>query len=733
MAYATPEFSQHLGFAKFPFEIQDMIWVFLAETLELRKPRIHYLDLEAFSNIPESNLEPDPETEMEFEDYTGTISGIGDMVARKYFSRRRLSASTYPGRWMASICSRARYHALKHVPDVLGLTFRTRRPDRSKNEAKGNYLLRINGENDPPAARTILLEWLTDNWKDFFPYAGMLTETRFKLMRPFLGPDWLDLQGWKKRFHYEIHHDADVTAYETSGYSWRDMDMAWPTGQVLDADGKPPPEDQYTVPDGAFNWQAQQLRADGLEHVILGDGALSVTHRPLFNDELAVQAGDAADYASDDEYLDHPDPDDGDTNENTDFLGDPRFDVPCIFEVAQSGADRIRPAALDIPPPQTAKEDSDNISSEEHEIANHGNLPVQERRTDPNRFSFFSSAWETTVHAARFGDLVLPGEDIGALFNTSKQEGDGAWWLNMDNPTREEVRIICKGFGIHPLTIEDIIAQESREKIELFPSYYFACFGSFRHLAQQEGTHYVPFNIYVVVFREGTLSFSFAPNTHAASVRARISRLKDFVSLSSDWICYALIDDIVDSFAPAINEVELESDTIEDQVLVARPDDNQELFRRIGKARKNITGLMRLLGGKADVLRGFTKRCNENYKVTPRMDIALYLGDIRDHVITMVNSLFHSEKMLSRSQGNYLAQLSIDNITQGNRTNEGLTRVTVIATVLVPLNVVCGLFGMNVRVPWQDDNNLNAFLGIMGGIILCAATCLLLARRMRYI
>jgi magnesium transporter len=47
--------------------------------------------------------------------------------------------------------------------------------------------------------------------------------------------------------------------------------------------------------------------------------------------------------------------------------------------------------------------------------------------------------------------------------------------------------------------------------------------------------------MYVVVFREGTLSFSFAPDAHATRVRTRISNLKEYVSLSSDWICYALM------------------------------------------------------------------------------------------------------------------------------------------------------------------------------------------------
>lgn len=167
----------------------------------------------------------------------------------------------------------------------------------------------------------------------------------------------------------------------------------------------------------------------------------------------------------------------------------------------------------------------------------------QLQQPDQNRVSFFSSAWEATIHAADLEGLILPGEDIRGLFSFPKGETDGVWWLNMNKPSEEEVRAVCRAFGIHPLTIEDITTQESREKIELFPSYYFACFRSFSIEFDEETSEkeFVPFNIYVVVFREGTLSFSYANNSHASQVRKRITMLKDYVSLSSDWICYALM------------------------------------------------------------------------------------------------------------------------------------------------------------------------------------------------
>jgi len=159
----------------------------------------------------------------------------------------------------------------------------------------------------------------------------------------------------------------------------------------------------------------------------------------------------------------------------------------------------------------------------------------------------------------------------------------------------------------------------------------------------------------------------------------------------------------------------------------------QSFLRRIGDVRKTVMGLMKLLGGKADVLKGFAKRCNEHYGVAPPVDIGLYLGDVQDHAVTMMSNLAHFEKMLSRSHSNYLAQLSIDNITQGNRANNVLGKVTLLASILVPLNLICGLFGMNVEVPFRAVDGLGPFFVIVAFLVAFTLIFLVVARRMRYI
>ncbi|CRG88564.1 Putative metal ion transporter C27B12,12c [Talaromyces islandicus] len=347
----------------------------------------------------------------------------------------------------------------------------------------------------------------------------------------------------------------------------------------------------------------------------------------------------------------------------------------------------------------------------------------------PTRFSFFSSECQSTIHAAYMGDLILPGDSFRDLFQLGPE--GGVWWLDVVNPTEAELGALSRAFSIHPLTAEDIMTQEAREKVELFKQYYFVCFRTCYHVDKDDERFLDPVNIYMVVYRDGVLSFSFTESKHAANVRKRIGKLRDYVALSSDWICYAMIDDIVDSFGPIMRDVEIESEAIEDHVFIARAEDFTTFLPRIGELRKKVMTLMRLLGGKADVIKGFSKRCNEQYSVTPRGDIGLYLGDIQDHVVTMVSNLSHFEKMLSRSHGNYLAQLNVSNIIVGNSVNRTLSKVTLLGSLLLPLNLVCGLWGMNVPVPGMNSDSLAWFFGILGFIFFMIISTTILARYLR--
>ena len=91
--------------------------------------------------------------------------------------------------------------------------------------------------------------------------------------------------------------------------------------------------------------------------------------------------------------------------------------------------------------------------------------------------------------------------------NMKRYTSRPTFWLDVLSPTEAEMRVLQRTFGIHGLTIEDIMLQEAREKVELFRNYYFVNYRSFEQDSSSE--HYMePVNMYVVVFREGVLSVS---------------------------------------------------------------------------------------------------------------------------------------------------------------------------------------------------------------------------------
>jgi magnesium transporter len=113
--------------------------------------------------------------------------------------------------------------------------------------------------------------------------------------------------------------------------------------------------------------------------------------------------------------------------------------------------------------------------------------------------------------ATRPGGFVMPDAPAahkGAVSAGAPLDGN-TWWLDVLNPTDEEMKMLSKVFGIHPLTTEDILMEETREKIELFRNYYLVCFRGFDQ-DPYSPTHLEPLNMYIIVFREGTLSVGFS-------------------------------------------------------------------------------------------------------------------------------------------------------------------------------------------------------------------------------
>ncbi|KAF8982280.1 CorA metal ion transporter [Entomortierella lignicola] len=340
---------------------------------------------------------------------------------------------------------------------------------------------------------------------------------------------------------------------------------------------------------------------------------------------------------------------------------------------------------------------------------------------DAYRFTLYSTA-SVTVHAQTLGEIPPRGQTLSNMLQA------GCFWLDVLAPTDEEIRMLSQVFRIHPLTTEDILMEEGREKCEMFLNYYFVCFRTFV-LDPNSHNYLQALSVYTLVFPGGIISYHFRPVPHCRNVRKRIRHLKERMEVTPDWINYAIIDDIVDTFAPLIRQVETEVDMIDELVLILKESEQSDMLRRIGNCRKRVMSLLRLLTGKADVIKGLSKRYEGRMGSKGMGEIGLFMGDIQDHIITMLQNLSHYEKILSRSHSNYLAQINIEMTSASNETNDVLTKLTVLGSILLPMNLVTGLWGMNVPVPGQESDSLAFFFWIVTAIFVAASLFLLIARK----
>ncbi|KAJ3144302.1 CorA metal ion transporter [Geranomyces variabilis] len=339
-----------------------------------------------------------------------------------------------------------------------------------------------------------------------------------------------------------------------------------------------------------------------------------------------------------------------------------------------------------------------------------------------SRVMFYSeSTGDVCADSLETLKLPLGGDTLTELLQRQP------FWIDVMDPSHSEMVTFSRLFGIHPLTTEDIQTEETREKCEPFMNYNFICIRTFDR-NEDEGSYMQPVNVFIVVLRECVLSFHCKPIEHVRNVLKRIHQLKSYgLHESPDWVMYALLDDIVDGFMPLLKYVELEVDSIDDLVLILKESEQSDMLRRIGHARKKVMQLLRLISTKADVLKTVIKRCGE--RLPADSETSLYLGDIQDHAITMQQNLSHYEKTLARAHSNYLAQISIEITVASNRTNDVVMKMTAMASILLPLNVVTGLFGMNVTVPGRDDPTLVWFFSIITVMLMMACLVYWWARR----
>lgn len=254
-------------------------------------------------------------------------------------------------------------------------------------------------------------------------------------------------------------------------------------------------------------------------------------------------------------------------------------------------------------------------------------------------------------------------------------------WINVDGVHQVEIiGEIGNHLGLHPLVLEDITNTEQRPKMEDFGDYIFLTLKMFYLDTESREIKWEQISIvlgpdYVISFQEGKGDI-FGP------IRERIRTGKGRIrAMEADYLAYSLIDIIVDNYFAILEKLEEEIDDVEDE-LISNP--TAETLQIIHRLKRDMIFMRKSVWP----LRETISKLGRQESSLVRESTGLYLRDVYDHTIQIVDVIETYRDMLSGMLDIYLSSIS-------NRMNEVMKVLTIIATIFIPLTFIAGLYGMN--------------------------------------
>lgn len=287
------------------------------------------------------------------------------------------------------------------------------------------------------------------------------------------------------------------------------------------------------------------------------------------------------------------------------------------------------------------------------------------------------------------------------------QQTTGTLWVSLEHPTPDEVETVLRDiFHFHPLAIEDCQSEGYQSpKLDDFGDYIFIIMHALRpdfpldQLDTMEFNCFLGSNYIVTSFLSETMS-------PVQKVWERIQRDQRLLQHGADFLCYALLDELVDEYLPLIDLMEESIDELEDQVLAQpRPDTLQQILG----LKHSILVLRRIILPQREVLNRLSR--GDTAQIKPERRI--YFRDIYDHLVRIHDLSESVRDVVGGALDTYLSVTS-------NRLNEIMKALTVVSTIFLPLSFVAGVYGMNFQyfpeIHWRYGYLYvwGVFLGIAG-------------------
>lgn len=301
-------------------------------------------------------------------------------------------------------------------------------------------------------------------------------------------------------------------------------------------------------------------------------------------------------------------------------------------------------------------------------------IHVGERRIDRPKITLMTYDQEMVK--------VTEYESIHELPLMAPESGKSAW-LNIDGVHDVAViETIGNRFGIHPLTLEDILHTGQRPKAELFDAYMYIVLKTIQyHEAEAElSAEQISFILLPGVL----ISFQESIGDVFESVRERIQKGKGKIrELSCDYLAYALTDAIVDHYFVILERFGRNVESLEEE-LTDSP--NRQTMQRIHELRHELIFLRKQIWPLREVINTLTKTDGGFFQEKTRF----FLRDVYDHTIQVIDTIESFRDILTGYLDLYMSMV-------GNKMNEVMKVLTIISTIFIPITFIAGVYGMNFK------------------------------------
>lgn len=286
-------------------------------------------------------------------------------------------------------------------------------------------------------------------------------------------------------------------------------------------------------------------------------------------------------------------------------------------------------------------------------------------------------------------------------------------WLNIEGlHEAEAIEVTGVKWGLHKLTIEDILNTSQRPKLEEFDNYLYVVLRMLHW--NEESNRLEDEQVSFVLLQGRLITFQERTGDVFDHVRKRLREGKGLLrGRGADYLLYALIDSVIDYYFLVLEKLGVRMEEIEDAVL-ERPESG--VLAELHRIRRDMLHLRRSVYPLRDVMNRFERAEEPHVHESTRV----YIRDLYDHTIQVIETVEVFRDMASGMLDLYMNSLS-------NRLNTVMKTLTVIATIFIPLTFIVGIYGMNFEnmpeLAWEWG-----YFGILAIMTLLALGMLLYFR-----